>query len=472
MKDAHALQTKIGRFIEDEALLKQGEGVVVAVSGGPDSMALLHLLFALSNSYGWSIVAAHADHGFRGEESAEEASFVMSTAAAWGIPCFVTRLDMPAYLQQHGGNPQAVSRERRYAFLRDMAIQVGATSIVLAHHADDQAETVLMRLLRGTSLSGLGGIPVRRMYEPGIELVRPLIRVYKQELLDYCEAVGIPYRTDSSNLDTKYTRNRIRLEVMPFLSRYEERLPETLNRLALVAADENDWLEAQTREVCKSNITFGDGEAAWSAQWFGGVHVALQRRLIKLILSYLKYDPERVVFERIEHIRSFALQGTAGNALLLIEPSLTLRREYDRVILHTMVLPTGSYCYEVHEGQAELSIAKTRTRLSFLWLDRAEAVVGQPADDEAVFDLANISLPIYIRSRRDGDRMSPFGLNGSKKVKDMFIDAKVAARNRERTPIITDGEGRLLWLPGVRRSSLAPVTEETKRLLVMRLYFD
>ncbi|SDE54201.1 tRNA(Ile)-lysidine synthase [Paenibacillus sp. UNCCL117] len=472
MDEAWALRRKVERFIREESLLEQGDGVVVAVSGGPDSVALLHLLFALSEAWGWTLTAAHVDHGYRGAESAEEADFVRRLAAELGIGFRMTRLDMPGYLASSGGNSQAEARALRYEFLHETARELGARKLALAHHADDQAETVLMRMMRGTGLSGLRGIPLRRT-ERETELVRPLLRIYKAELIRYCQALSLDYRTDSSNLETKYFRNQIRLEVLPYLARYQEGLSESLNRLAETARAEDDLLHTLTLQQFDENVTVGNGIFSWSAEWFAGLHFALQRRLIKLILSYLAPDTDHADYQRIEQIRSAAVRPQAANFRLPLDSSLTLSREYDRVMLHTMMLPPVPYAYEIAEGQTELAIAETGALLHLGWFKGENApTAGAESVWRAVFDAVDMSFPLRVRSRLPGDRMSVYGLNGSKKVKDIFIDAKVPVRLRERIPIVEDAQGRILWLPGVRRSSLAMVREESEHKLVLELQPD
>ncbi|MED4601870.1 tRNA lysidine(34) synthetase TilS [Paenibacillus validus] len=465
MDAAWSLMSTVERFIDEESLLEAGDGVVVAVSGGPDSVALLHLLFALSERHRWRLSVAHVNHGFRGREADEEAEFVRELAASLRLPFYLKVLDMPGYLAGTKANAQAAARALRYAFLREAAREAGAGRIALAHHADDQAETVLMRLLRGTGPSGLAGIPLRRSETEDLELVRPLLRIYKAELIRYCEQRGLTFRTDSSNLETKYFRNQIRLEVLPYLSRYQDRLPESLNRLAILAAEEDDLLTQQTRALFEQFVNAENGSVAWSAQWFGGVHVALQRRLIKLILSYLALDPDSVDYHQIEQLRNAVLQTKAGSVRMDVDSRLTFRREYDRVMIHRMVLPPPPYAYHVSEGQTELFIPETGARMVFRWLEPDDPMPSVLGVREAVFDVMDMSFPLSVRSRQTGDRMSPLGLNGSKKVKDMFIDAKVPPYLRERTPVVTDAEGRILWLPGVRRSAQALVREDGRRKL-------
>ena len=190
--------SELTALAREEGLWSPGDTMVVAVSGGPDSMALLHVLHRLSATESLSLVAAHVDHGFRGEESAKEAESVRQYAASLGIPCESTFIDMPAYIEESRMNGQAASREKRYDYLLGVAHTYGASRIALAHHADDQAETVLMRILRGTGLGGLAGISISRP-EKNVELIRPFLRTYKADILRYCKLWAIPYSQDSSN---------------------------------------------------------------------------------------------------------------------------------------------------------------------------------------------------------------------------------------------------------------------------------
>ncbi|MDG0808968.1 tRNA lysidine(34) synthetase TilS [Cohnella rhizosphaerae] len=242
------LAVRVAGSLKDTFGIGPGARIVAGVSGGPDSMAMLHLLQAAAVRDGSLVIAAHVNHGFRGTESDAEAALVRETAAAWGIPFELAEIDMPAYIEATGMNAQAASRERRYAFLRDVARRRGAKTIAVAHHADDQAETVLMRMLRGSGVTGLAGIPIRRAEEE-LELIRPLLRITKGELLAYNERNGVPYATDSSNVKTRYVRNAIRLEALPYLERYNPDLRAGLARLAELASADDEYMEAEARRA-------------------------------------------------------------------------------------------------------------------------------------------------------------------------------------------------------------------------------
>lgn len=464
---------RVEQDMNEQRLFQAGDRIVVAVSGGPDSVALLHILFLLSKRWDWELTVAHVNHQFRGEESDKEAEYVADLARRLGIRCEIARLDVPRYIEETGKNSQVAARELRYGFLHQVAGLHGANKIAMAHHADDQAETVLMRLLRGTGPAGLTGIPVLRR-EQKVELVRPMLRIYKSEIFSYCEAKGLIYFTDSSNLDTKYFRNEIRLEVLPYLRKFNEQLPQSLNRLSQMMLSENDYLDDQAKELWTQGVVQESDYAKWSRKWFAGVHVALQRRLIKLILNYLALEGDSIDFLKLEQIRDAMLREEPSNLSLHIGGSLILTREYDGIMIHNYVVPPLPYRYTLYQEQPYLDIPETGVQLECRWASTEQYFIikakQQRGVSSAFFDADRLSLPLIIRNRESGDRMHVFGLNGSKKVKDIFIDAKIPPSRRQRIPVVADAEGRILWLPGVRRSSYAPVTDSTEHFLHVTLH--
>lgn len=466
------------RRIRAAGLLSQGDAVVVAVSGGSDSVALLHVLFALSQrtEWGWRLIAAHVNHGFRGAESDAEADYVERLAAQLGLPFESVRLDMPAELALTGDNAQAAARVRRYEFLHEAAAKHGAGKIALAHHADDQAETVLMRVLRGTGLSGLAGIPEKRL-EKKVELIRPFLRIYKSEIIEYCYSHNLLFYRDSSNDSLKYARNRIRLEAMPLLSRYNPQLPEALNRLAVTAAEDDAYLEEAAEAAFRRIVKPGDAgsERAYTVERtaFAGLHVALQRRLVKLILSCL-VSGDMADFTTLEQARFAIVQNEKPNLALDLGGGCQLVREYDSVTFRLQGEKQNPqpFLYIIEEDTARLPMPELGLELRIeIVTDGLDASSGAAeGENSALFDADGLAYPLTVRPRNRGDRMRPFGLNGSKKVKDIFIDEKIPPHRRDRIPIVADREGRILWIPGVKRSDCAAADQGTRRLMRMKLH--
>ncbi|WP_245948204.1 tRNA lysidine(34) synthetase TilS [Paenibacillus sambharensis] len=454
-----------------EGLWSRGDTIVVAVSGGPDSTALLHVLHRLAEEEDIRLVAAHVNHGFRKEESSAEADFVKRLCRRLHIPCEITELDMPAELAAVSENPQLASRRRRYAFLHRIAEKYGASKIALAHHADDQAETVLMRLLRGTGLGGLSGMaPIRR--EKNVELIRPFLRMNKTDILAYCRQADVAYCEDSSNSQRYYMRNKLRLDVLPYLETMNPGVRESLVRLAEVSSGEHDYMQRQAEAVFQEQaVQTGRGWKLKCSQ-LAGIHVALQRRLIKLILNYLTLETETTSFERIEEIRLSATDELRTSWSLDAGGGVRCVREYDtlRFIRDSGGTETSAeFEYSVTPEHKRLLIAETGEELLF-GTGRTEPGKNDSrtyggSGSEVYFDAEAVRFPLTVRSRRPGDRMSVFGLNGTKKVQDMFVDSKIPPSRRDRIPLVWDAEGRLLWIPGVRRSSVAPIGAGTERLL-------
>lgn len=453
--------------ITEEKLLEPGNTIVVAVSGGPDSMALLHALHFYADEYGWKLIVAHIHHGFRGKESDEEAAFVEETVKGLGLPIETAFLDVPAYIKETSMNPQAAARELRYRYLHEVAEKYNADAIALAHHADDQAETVLMRIIRGTGPSGLSGIQTLR-YEGKMKLVRPLLRSNKSEIIAYLEDNGFSYREDSSNAQRKYFRNRVRLDLIPLLQQYNGNFSESLVRLSDMMNAENDYMDAEVGKLFEREVSVQSGKTSFSGTWFTGLHVALQRRLIKLILSYLFPESDSFDYHRAEIVRSAIVQTRTSNLTLDLSQHVRFTKAYDYISFHTNKVPPSSYEYGVVEGEGALVIPEIGMRMVFYATSVGEnRDKGVDSTIEASFDRDRLKYPLRVRSRKPGDRIR--GLNGSKKVKDIFIDHKIPPDERETIPLLVDAADEILWIPGVKRSKYATLTDETSACLNVRL---
>jgi tRNA(Ile)-lysidine synthase len=479
------LAPEVRRALRGGHAIEAGDAVVCAVSGGPDSMALLHVLARLSGELGCRLVAAHVHHGFRPAESDAEAETVQAFAASLGVPFVMARVDAPGFARETGMNAQAAARELRYRFLRETAEARGAKAIALAHHLDDQAETVLMNLLSGASLTGLAGMaPVRT--ENGIKLVRPFLRISKKEILAYVKAWNIPHHADSSNDSRAYLRNRIRLDVMPLLLKEQPKLPEALGRLAEIAGEEDRFLDGLAQSRLEALARTEDGRTSLDRRAFLAEPVALQRRMVKLILNYLAGDPRFSDYTVIESIRTAIERSSPPSLSMDAGRGIRFLRRYDRLVWERRsadggMPPVFPYAYVFDPGDGEIAIPGVGfIRAEYVDLAAEGGEAPHPRTSRtawpaawtgrhtAAFDADRLALPLTVRSRRDGDRLQPFGMAGSKKVSRLLMDLKIDPDRRDAVPVVTDAAGRLLWLAGVRRSRHAPVDGGTKRALVLR----
>lgn len=463
------LVSKVQQTIVQKGLLMKGDTVIVAVSGGPDSTALLHVLHELSSHEGWQLVVAHMNHQLRGEDANRDALQVKRAADTLGWPCEISNVNVNAYMEEHGLSVQMAARQLRYDFLMQTAHKYGAQAIATGHHADDQAETIVMRMVRGTGLAGLSGIPIYRK-EHNISIVRPLLHCYKDEIMEYCDTFALAYSTDQSNYSRDYWRNQVRLDIMPYLQQWNQKLPQALNQLSDIIGEENSYLEEETRRKFNDLVKNIGDQYIFSKMSFLKLPIALQRRLIKLILNYLCHVREANDYTKVELVREAITQRQTPSLRLDVSEQHELFMEYDHVCIGVkQAAPSQDYSYTVTTFpvcQPLHSIGRCIT-MEVMPVDGVDHDVHRQ-HHEAMFDLQHIMLPLHIRNRRPGDRMRIAGLNGSKKVKDIFIDEKIPPTLRAIQPIVVDGNGQLLWIPGMRRSDRAPVNTHTSQILHMK----
>lgn len=458
--------------IEASGLLLPGETIVVGVSGGNDSTALLHILASLNKQYqyGWKLHAVHLNHGFRGEEARLDAQYAEALCSELGVVFHLFAYDVPSYMKKTGKGSQEASRELRYRFYREVGSAHGASKLALAHHADDQVETILFRLVRGSRLQGLTGMPQRRMLEDSeMELVRPLLHKTRQELEAYCQENRLVPREDSSNRSRKYKRNLLRLDVMPLLAEVNERYREHILDLARAISQDEAFLTRLARERLDEATIEKKQEAFMiDKDKFQTCDVALQRRMITLILSYLSKHTEwsSQHVETVLHM----LGGSRPSAELHLPDKLVVSRMYGRILFSRRKRQDciHTYSYELAvPGVTRIDESNATVHISYL---EGPMDWGRLPDNEAVFDADQLPGALYLRNRKPGDRLTLFGSADGKKLKDLLIDAKFPRAWRDKLPLLTAGD-EVILVPGVRRSAVAPVNEQTRRFLHVRVEF-
>ncbi len=428
--------------LEANMMFETGEKILVACSGGPDSLALLHGLWQLSPEMGFEIAAAHLEHGFRGAESEAEAVFVEEFCRLRGIECVIGHVDMPTVLQEQGFSAQDGARRVRYEFLRRTAAEIGAMRIATGHQLEDQAETLLLNLLRGAGLKGLSG-----MRTVAGELIRPLLGVKREKIEAYCKANELQPRRDSSNQKTCYRRNLLRLEIMPQLRQYNAALPETLARTAEILHEQQQYLQEQAKALFLRVARQDEDGLHLEVKGLCGEHVALQREIFRLALEKKRGRLTGISFEHVENLIRMISLPVGSRAEL--PGKLKVRRTYQSICLENervvmlqgkTLLPgirlefPGTYWFE------ELKFGL-----------KLETGFFPEAQDETclVIKRKAISGELLLRNRLPGDRFRPKGMNGSKKLKDFFIDIKLPREMRDSVPLLCDAAG-ILWIAGIR----------------------
>jgi tRNA(Ile)-lysidine synthase len=452
---------QVKQTIKEQKMLSRGQRVVAAVSGGADSVVMLHILLELREEYRLAILVAHMDHGLRGQESRRDHDFVRDLAKRLGLQ-FVSRRLKKGELKGLGTSPQEAARLKRYAFFEEAARGFGAHRVALGHTSDDQAETVLMRLLKGSSLSGLAGIPPKR----GI-FIRPLIGTSRASIEEYARERGIFFVTDSTNLTVKYLRNRVRLELIPELAKeYNPSIKETLARTAAVLASDDDFIEkAAEKAFAGALVERKGGSITLERGKLKRFHRALSARAFLMAVRSLGMESELSSV----HVEAFfeIMDSSRPNASISLPGGIKAKREYATMIIEAVKASESTF---FEQTLAVPGIA----RLQGIGVIEAE-LVKPPKKfsgraDTAWFDYDALSSlgPLIVRQARPGDRMAPFGMTGHRKLKDIFIDSKVPLATRKRTPVVTAG-GEVLWVAGLRQSSLFSVSRRTTRAL--RLVF-
>ncbi len=446
-------------------LFASSDRVLVAVSGGPDSLCLLHVLWAERKVRGLAAVeAAHLDHGLRGEESAAEAAWVSGWCAERGIPCHVGLADVAALAAERKISKQEAARAARYAFLATVAAESGADKIATAHTQDDQVETVLMNILRGTGMDGLRGIPARRG-----AYVRPLLDISRAEIEDYCVVHGLEPRRDPSNLSPdNYTRNRVRLELLPMLARdYNPQIGPALLRLSEIAGRDLDYLKVQAgaalAEATRERDVF---RFVLDRPTLAGLHPALLRHVLRGAILSLRGTAEGISHEHIERTcRAVAAATPNAFALDLPHPLCTLR-----VAGETLTLALANVSASLADVAVSLPVPGKATMTGTGWVVSAafDFLPGSVMlDADAVSPDA-----LTLRNWRQGDRIDPLGMGGRrKKLSDIFSDAKVPRTLRRRVPLVTDARG-IVWVVGHCIADRAKVTPETRVRLFLAAHLE
>lgn len=429
--------------------------LLVAVSGGPDSVALLHILQALlAEARIGALYAAHLHHGIRGEHADEDAAFISSLCQEWSVPLKVSYADVPLLAREQKHTIEEAARNARYAFLRQARVDCGASHILTAHHMDDQAETVLLHLLRGSGLGGLCG-----MQEAAGELLRPLLYIEHSELMRYLEEYKLPYRIDETNADTSYLRNKIRLELIPVLrDTYNPNIIQGLSNMAALLSEDEAYLTSLAQEALDAAALLETG--AYSRAQLIDFPPPVRSRALRLALARegALYDMQRSGINRLE-----ALLSARTGAAMPLPRGLCAWVSYDTLHIGKMPEETPA-AFE----QPFLWPGETQTIAGRFVASYAGALRKDEGPDVAYMDADKLPTGILIRPRRPGDMIYPLNAPGRCKLKRYLIDKKLPRAQRMR-PLLASGN-EVLFFPGGTVSHTLRVTEETKR--IVRIVFE
>jgi tRNA(Ile)-lysidine synthase len=443
------LLEKVRETIAAHHMLAPGQRVLTAVSGGPDSVAMLHVLLEL----GYGVIVAHLDHMTRNGESAKDATFVEQLAEQLGVPFVSEQRAVEMEAETSGESFEQTARMARYAFFAKAAEQQACAAIATGHTANDVAETVLWRIIRGTSIDGLAGIPPTRSLGD-TTVVRPLIDCTRDELLHYLASRSIDYRQDASNEDQRFLRNRIRHDLMPLLkSDYNPKMQEALVRLATLARDDAAILNEILDTLLDRCI---DEDEGLNRKIFAAESDSLQRRALQRFAQRQGVEP---TFERTEAARQFIVEGATGAKLNLGGGTLVNTKT------HTRFERAGS-----PPDECTLKIpGNTEAFGHRFFAQRLERLPEVPfatycSPSRQVFDADILGPEVRIRPRQPGDRFTPFGMDGTRKLQDYFVDTATPQDERDRIPIV-EADGRIAWIVGGAIGAEFAVSDTTQSIV-------
>lgn len=459
-------------FVKAGGLWRRGELVLAAVSGGPDSVALLDILLRYRRRGGIDVAVCHLDHGLRGEDSRADAAFVAELGAKLGIRVEVGRKRVDLFARRRGLCIEAAARAARYEFFAKTARRLGAAKVATAHTASDNAETVLQRMIEGAGPRGLCGIPlVRRLGVRGdVEVVRPLLFATREAIEQYVSARGLSTRLDRSNLEPIYLRNRIRLEILPLLKELNPSIEQALCRVGSAVGELLDFVKEDVAEARREVVRKGkSGGVVLDVEGLARLHAALSGEVVRGAALAAGVDGRALSASHIAGILALA-RGRRGSGVVELPGGLVARREYGEITIGEPAegFDPGSFEKPLKvPGHVVLPGEAGRIEAQILKRFDLTKFIAAKSDCEEVVDANAIEGRLTVRFARKGDRLTPLGAPGAKKLQDFFVDAKVARRRRYSVPLVLDEAG-IIWAGGIRIADRVKVTEGTESFLRLK----
>ncbi|BCB96164.1 tRNA(Ile)-lysidine synthase [Dissulfurispira thermophila] len=457
---------KVRETINKYHMLAQGDHVLVGLSGGPDSVCLLTILHRLSTEFGINLSAVYINHGLRSDEIPYEIELCEDLCSSMDIPFITKSIDVRSYIKEKKLNKQEAARELRYNAFNEIAIQRSANKIAVGHNADDQAETIIMRLFRGTGPSGLAGIPPIRSQRSGIsnqkiDLIRPLIEIERYEIEDFLETEGIGFAIDSSNLKQKYFRNKIRQLIVPIAKKINMDVIKTISRTADIFRDEERYFEIiVTKNLMKLITRKNDNTIELFIGPLEAMDTVILRRVLRRAIDETR-GLRGISFTHIEEIISLIKSGKSGDRIYLPE-NIRAIKGYSTLIL-TSERPVRLGTYTI-DGVGEIVLRESQIVIRSTIMGINEVKDYGDSQKNAVIDADKVHFPMIIRGRLHGDFFYPLGFGKKKKLQDYFVDEKIPRDERDAIALLIS-DNNIVWVIGYRLDERYKVDKDTKRVL-------
>lgn len=454
------LKEKVLSAIREYNLISENDNIVVGVSGGPDSMALLYVLLEIKSLINFDIHIAHVNHGVRGADAKSDQLFVEKIARELNLPYHTKNVNMIEYGKEKGISSEEAGRELRYGFFREILVSVGGGKIAVAHNMNDQAETLIMRFLRGTGIDGLKGMDFKTK-----DIIRPILGIDRREIEAYIENNNIETVLDKTNLEPIYSRNKVRLELMPYIEEnFNPNIVNTLWRMSRISSMDSRFLEEYSegrynnivKNQNKHSIIL-DGERLIKED------KSIQQRIIRSSILKINDSLQGITEAQVSSVVNLFLTSDTGKEVHLSNGIVAKTSYGDLIIEKGVIKETGKYFYELKFPGLNI-FEDIGYSFTIEVLPKEKDFIMDKEKNIKYFDFDMVKGSLAVRNRLVGDKLIPFGMRGTKKLKDYFIDEKVPKELRDKIPLIVDGES-ILWVVGYRTNDLYKVTKKTKTIL-------
>lgn len=437
---------KIKQMNQEKQIIEYGDKIVVAVSGGPDSIALLHILYSLREEYNLTLYVCHLNHMLRGEAAEGDAKYVKTYAESLGLEVFIFSKDIEAFSKQLKMGFEEAAREARYRLFDYVLRQTGAQKIAVGQNKNDQAETLLMRLFRGAGLEGLTAIKFKRDH-----VIRPMLHIERTEIESYIKKHNLKTRTDHTNFETDYARNKIRLEMIPYIKKhFNEGIVSKLYDTSQLLNDDLDLIQTEVQKTFQSYVQTGN-RLSIDLEIFNNLHKSIQSRLVRKMIKYYRGHLRDISYAFMQEILQ-VLHDKKHGACIVIEDTLKIEISYGLILIYPVIEKEG------------LELTKYLLGESFSYKNYTFKSLPLPlssrTEESITVDYTKIKGSLFLRTRLPGDRFMPLGMKGSKKLKDYFIDHKIPVVERDDVLLLCDEEN-IIWVVGYRMSELYKIDSKT-----------
>lgn len=457
---------KVINYIKDNNLIEEEDKVLVALSGGPDSVCLLHILYKLKKMLNIELGAIHINHMLRGEDSDNDEKYIGELCNKLGINYYVKRIDIDYISKNTNVSLEVAGRNERYKAFEEIRSNNGYNKVAVAHNSNDQAETILMRMMRGTGLEGLTGIKAKR--EDGV--IRPILCLSRSEIEIYCEENKLNPRIDSSNYERIYSRNKVRLDILPYMKEnFNKDIIETLNRMALILQKDNDFIEEYSKRCYNIYCKKYSNKLEVSKELFENEMESIVTRVIIMAFKEISKSCQNFEMKHIYEIVNLSKRDTGK--MINLTNNIICENLYGDIIFKGNDNNQKNGYSEIIIDKNNISNKVTFDNyiVSFELISNKNKVEFSKNNLIKLFNYDNIEKEIIIRYRKDGDRITPLGMNGSKKLKDIFINLKVPREKRDSIPILCFDD-KISWVVGYKTSQESRITNDTKNIL--KITFD